>query len=161
MIADLVQAGHGRQYGSGARRQHDPVGRDHLVADRQLLGGHEAPGDRVDGYVGQSFPVVTARLCDRVDPSEDAVPDGGPVGAVEAGVNAQPLAGGRQLGDLGRVDEHLGGNAAHVQTGPAERAVFHHGDVPIVVFGPDHRISRAGAYYQQVETAHLDLIFCE
>ena len=148
------QAIHVGNGGPGSGRHHDPLRGDGLVSHRRRAGADEAGGVGVDGHVGQTLPVGEPALGEGVDPTEDPVANRGPVGAVEAGVNAQALGVGRQRGHLGGVHEHLGGDAAHVEAGAAEEAVLGDSDVPVAVLGPDHRIARARPDDQQVEATH-------
>jgi hypothetical protein len=100
-------------------------------------------------------PVVPAAGGDRVDPAEDPVPDVGPAHLVDAGVDPVPPGVPDVLGDIGRVDVHLGRDAADVQAGAAEDAVLDQADVEMVEPVVDDRVAGAAADDDQVMMAHL------
>ncbi|SIK86837.1 Uncharacterised protein [Mycobacteroides abscessus subsp. abscessus] len=62
---------------------------------------------------------------DGIDPAEDPIPDIAPPGAVNRAVHAQPCALTCLIGQVRRIDEHLGRDATDVQTGTAVRASVH------------------------------------
>src|SRR5699024_6940509 len=123
--------------GPGAGGDHDAVGGQLLDGgprgDREAPRAEEARLAQVGaGVRAARAAVLEAAGGDRVDPSEDAVADVAPAHALETRVDPVPggLADGG--GDLGRVDEHLRGNAAHVEAGTAEGARLDDRDLQIV-----------------------------
>ncbi len=112
-------------------------GDDHLVggellavvgAQRVPAVGLSRPKPGVAGvhpHVGQAALVLFAAGRDRIYAAlEDAVDDVGPADLVDRGVDAVPGALADGLGDLGGVDEHLGGNAPDVEAGATEGALL-------------------------------------
>ena len=88
---DLVDAGHVRQRGAGAGRDHDLVGGDSHAGpgvDRALGDEGGVPLEQPDTRVALG-PVVPPALGDRVDAGEDPIPDRGPVRRLEAGADAE------------------------------------------------------------------------
>ena len=99
----------------------------------------------VHGDVGEAFSVGEAVVGDRVDPPEDAVSDGRPVGSVEGGVDPQFRSSLGGKSQVSGVDQHLGGNATPVHAGTTEGPGLDNGHVPVVVFGADQGVAGAGA----------------
>ena len=132
---------------NGTPDRDDDVG-DHGVAaggDDHLVGGEGVTGRDLQGAragepgvteerggVGAVDAVVLPAARDRVDPAEDAVADVLPAHPVQGGVDAEPPAGGDGVGDVGGVDEHLGGDAADVEAGAAEGAALDQGDLLVL-----------------------------
>ncbi len=155
VVVDMEQAGDVGDEAARARGEDELVAEDDLVADLELFVTDEAGVVLEDGDVAEALAVVFAALGDGIDPAEHPIPDGRPIGAVALGVHTQlgPLPFG-EFSDLGRVHEHLRGDASDVETGPSEEAALHDGDVQVVVFGPDDRVSRAGTDDDEVEGLH-------
>ena len=109
---------------------------------------------RNDGRVLAMGPVVLAAARDGVDPAEDAVADVLPAHPVQGGVDAEAGAGGDGVGDVGGVDEHLGGDAADVQAGAAEGAALDDRDLLVLEVRRDEGVAGAGPDDREVEVRH-------
>src|SRR5690606_26404406 len=146
------------QDGAGARAQHDRVRADALLGpvgagDDQLLRADEPRGAAQQGEVLIVLVIAAVLLttgAERVDAPEDAIADRGPVHALERLGEPEASGIGRSRGDLGRVHEHLRGDAAEVQAGPAEDAIGAHAavdlhDGAVCEVGAGERVRRAGA----------------
>jgi hypothetical protein len=150
-------------------------GRDHRArpgGDHDLVRGDGLPGAGVQGvYVDEPRvsleegdvavrqPPLAPAGRDRVDAAEDAVADLGPAGSMEGGVHAQPRPVPGRLGEVGGVDEHLGGDAADVEAGAAEGALLEEGDAPVGEALVHDRVPRAGADDREVEVrAHRVIV---
>ena len=117
----IVEPGDVRDPGTRAGGDHERVGGDLLLADGQQLGTDEPCVARGTGSRSLLRAVVLTAGRDRVDPAEDPVADLGPAGRSprpRAIAERRGVPGG--LGEVGRVDEHLGRDAADVQAGAAE-----------------------------------------
>ena len=124
-----------------------------MHAHSQTPVAHETRVALEHGDVGAfgADSIATSAVGNRIDPPEDAIPNSGPIGAVKAGGDA--VAARRRDGvcDVGRVHEHLGGDAPHVQAGAAEDAPFDDRNRPVVEFRAGDGVSRAGSDDDQVE----------
>ena len=151
MIARFGKTGNVGSESPRSRSQHNLVGGNNLFADLQLSGSDEMSVLLVNGHVGETLAVFLTARRNRVYAVEHAVTDGRPVGSLEARVNAVAPAVLSQFGQLGGVDQHLGRYAANVEAGSAEQATFDDGDIPIVVFRVDNRVSRSGTDDDQIK----------
>src|SRR5699024_905364 len=89
--------------------------------DGELVWAGEPGLAQVGGGVGAAAAaVLQAAGGDRIDAAEDAVADVAPAHAFQPGVDAEPGGLTDAGGHFGRINEHLGGDAAHVQAGSAE-----------------------------------------
>ena len=113
-----------RDGGPAAGGDHDPVGRERHVRplDVQLAGTGEPGVPLVERDVAAPLgAVVPPGRGDRVDPAEHAVADVGPAHLVDGRVDPQVPGPAHGAGEVGGVHEHLGGDAADVEAGAAER----------------------------------------
>ncbi len=74
--------------------------------------------------IARGAPIVLATVCDGIDPPEDARDDVVPAHLIDVRVDAILRGAANGLGDLGGVDEHLGGDAADIQAGTTESTLF-------------------------------------
>jgi hypothetical protein len=157
----LVQPGDVRDDRPAARGDDEPVRSDLggaavVQPDGHRLAAGEPPGAREDRGVGprRALPERSPAGLDLVHPGEDAIPHRGPVHGLDPAVDAEFAAAPGALGQVGRVDVHLGRDAAHVQAGAAERPPFDDGDVPVIELAPGDGVTRAGPDDDQVEMTH-------
>jgi hypothetical protein len=141
------------------RRDHRPRSRgdDHLLGGELVaaLGAQQIAViglDRpetgvlvVDVDVGGGPPVVFATDRDRVDAPEHARDDVVPTHPIDAGVDAVAGGGADCLGDLGGVDEHLGGDAPDVEAGSAECSLFADRDAFARIAIVENAVARTGS----------------
>ena len=153
---DAVQALDVQQPRSAAGSDDPPV-----RGDRDAGAGVEGhrPGEpgrlAVDRDVVGLLAVGLAVGGDRVDPAEDPVADGRPVGPDAVDVDAEPgrLAG---LDDpVGRQDEHLRRDAPHVEAGATEATLLDQADVEVVQARGDDGVARPRADDDEVVVAVL------
>ena len=124
------------------------------VETSRARGAGEAGAAEEDGRVLAMGPVVLAAARDGVDPAEDAVADVLPAHAVRVASMPKPGAGGDGVGDVGGVDEHLGGDAADVQAGAAEGAALDDRDLLVLEVRRDEGVAGAGPDDREVEVRH-------
>ena len=98
--------------------------------------------------------VVPPGRGDRVDPAEHAVADVGPAHLVDGRVDPQMAGPAHGAGEVGGVHEHLGGDAADVEAGAAERPVLDERHVEVLEPRVEERVARAGADDDQVVVPH-------
>src|SRR4029077_19676140 len=110
----------------------------------RALPGHPA-GAVEPGDVGQPPAVLLTGVRNRVDPPEDPVPDRPPVGWTRAGPDPQLRPGLGVPLEVGRVDEHLRGDAPDVEAGAAEAALLEDRDPSAPRGGGACRVCRTGA----------------
>ena len=109
-----------------------------------LLGAGETGVAVVEGDVRAAARAVGVAVDrDGVDAAEDPIADVAPANLVDRGVDAEPARVPDVLRDVGRVDVHLGRDAADVDAGAAEDAVFDDGDVEVGEAVVDDRVPRA------------------
>jgi hypothetical protein len=161
MIVSLVWNGTSVRPGTGggtaARRDDDLLSGDGLAGagvERAVADEARVALEERGVRVRLGAPVPSGDR-DRVDPPEDPVPDLGPAGALEPGVDAEPVAVRGGVRDVRGIDEHLGRDAADVQAGAAERALLQDRDGPVGEPLVDDRVARAGADHREVEVGHL------
>ena len=127
----------GRHDGTCAHGQHNPIGRNLGSVEDHRTVTREPGGMAVDGHVVQRLAVGQSGIGNGVDPAEDAIPDGRPVGLTCRGSESEvvTVAGGQA--DVSGVDQHLGWDAAAVHAGSAEGPRFCDGHVPVVMLRTD------------------------
>ena len=113
----------GRRLGVGTGGQHDVAPDQPATGDLDGVGGHE-PALALDvvDLAGLHEPLQAL-----VEPADDAVlvaVDPAHVDRLEGRLDAELLALACAVGDLGRVQQRLGRDAAHVQAGAAELALL-------------------------------------
>jgi hypothetical protein len=162
VVRDGVQTRDVGDPGAGARRDHDLVRGDlHSGAGVDLARPGEPAGAVVNVDVGQPPAELLARVRDRVDPPEDPVPDRPPVGWTRPGPDAEcrPVLGVPL--EVGRVDEHLRGDAPDVETGAAEAALLEDRDPSAGEAVVHDRVAGTGADDGEVVVGHPPSIRCE
>ena len=125
-LAVDVQAGQALGVRPGG--QHDVPALVPLAVDLDR-GGADQPAHALDEG---DLPALHQALQALVEPRDDAVlvlVDRGHVDAVEGGPDAELLALAAGVGDLGRVQQRLGRDAAAVQAGAAELVLLDQGDL--------------------------------
>ena len=135
---------------------HEPVRGDlGAVGEPQPVVGDEA------GVLAEQADVPALRAValpgrrDRVDPAEDAVTDLTPPDPVEGEVDPERRRVLGRAGQVGRVDVHLGGDAADVEAGAAERPALDQRDAPVVEPLIGDRVGRSAADDAQVDVSGL------
>ena len=75
-------------------------------------------------------------------------------------MRVNPEAGGlaHRMGHVRGVDEHLGGDAPHVQAGAAEDPLLADGDALVGVTLVENRVPRTGSDDRNVELLHVRLL---
>ena len=142
-----------RDYRAGAGSNNDLIGADDVIAGLDGLRADEASVLVVDGDIRGlvAATVVLAALGDLVDAVvEDALHNGVPLHVVDLGVNAEALAFAGGEGDIGCVDVHLGGDAADIQAGATEAALFNDGNLLIVKIAVGNGVAGTGANDDEV-----------
>ena len=156
-VGVVLHAGIGvdlRDYRAGASSDDDLVGADDVIAGLDGLRANEASVLIIDGDIWGlvTAAVVLAALGDLVNAVvEDALHDGAPLHVVDLGINAEALAFAGGEGDIGGVDVHLGGDAADVQAGATETALFDDGNLLIVKVAVSNGVAGTGADDDEVE----------
>ena len=136
---------------SCAGREHDLAAPVVDAVDLDGPVGDEAGVTADDGDVVLAVAVRLARGGDGVDAAEHPVDDVGPADAGDLRVDAEALEATGLEGEVGGVDQHLGGDASPVHAGAAEQVAFDDADRPVVELGRQDRVAGARADDQQVE----------
>ena len=113
----------GKRPGPRPRRDDDLVGADLHVADQQRVGVDETSVTLEQRHPRPVAAPLPPGSRNRVDAAEDAVADGGPVSPLEVQVDAEPGCLPRGHGTFSGDHEHLGGDAATIQTGAPEHGI--------------------------------------
>ncbi len=157
LVRGVAQPVDRRDPDPGTGGDHEPVGGDlGAVVEPEPPVADEAGvlAEQVD--VGALGAVALAVGGDRVDPTEDAVTDVRPAHAVEGEVHPQRGGVLRGAGQIGRVDVHLGGDAADVEAGAAERVpALDQGDAPVVEALIGDGVGRTTADQAEVDVSGL------
>ena len=150
------------------RRDHRPrAGGDHHLFGGELfaaVGAQQIPTvglnrtetgvPVVDVNIGGGPSVVFTADRDRVDAPEDARDDVVPTHPVDVRVDAVTGGGADRFGDLGGVDEHLGGDASDVQAGSAECSLFADRDSFAGIAFVENAVARTGSDDREVVGLH-------
>ena len=156
-VHDVRQAGAGDRRAGAARS-----GRDDDVAGAQLAAVHRQPAAagqaRAAGFHGDPAALHLRRYPGTQARGDRLLPRHGGAQVV-AGTLYRDAVGGavaRLLQQLGRVDQGLGGDAAGVETHPAEVVAFHQRRAQAARRGPfrGHVAARAAAHHGHVEVTH-------
>ena len=137
----------------GADCEHDSFAAELLPVDLEHPGSDEA--GLADVHIDPTpAPGLDRVLRRRIDAREDAVADGGPVGADQLG--ADPVAAGvaDRLGDIGRVHQHLRRDAAAVEAGTAEPIALDDRDTQTVEARGREHVAGPRADDHQVVVGH-------
>ena len=140
----------------GTGRDDEPVRGDlGAVVEPQSGLGDEAAVLTEQADVPTLRPVALARRRDRVDPAEDAVPDLAPPDPVEGEVHPERAGVLGRAGQVGRMDVHLGRDAADVEAGATEGAALDQRDAPVVEAFVGDGVGRSAADDAQVDVSGL------
>ena len=153
---DVVQAFDVQQPRSAAGSDDPPV-----RGDRDAGAGVEGHRSGEPGLLAVDRDVVGLLAVglaiggDRVDPAEDAVADGRPVGPDAVDVDPEPGRLARLDDPVGRQDEHLRRDAPHVEAGATEATLLDQADVEMVQARGDDGVARPRADDDEVVVAVL------
>ena len=146
-------------YRTAAGRDHQPVGGDRVRRpDVQLSRPDEACARVENGDIVASLPVAPTVCGHGINPTEDPIPNLPPTDAAEIQINPEPGRLHCRGSKIGRVDEHLAGNAANIEAGPAERAHFDQGHAQMVKPVVDDGVSGSGADDAEVKVPHPAIV---
>jgi len=158
-VGGLRQAGHVEGPGPRAGGDDDVRRGDPRVADLQRRGVDEAGLAVEDRDVLAALAPVEAAGGDGVDAAEDPVADRRPVGVPELELHTKPACLGDARGEVRGQHEHLGGDAAAVEAGAAERLVaLDQGDIPVGEPFVDERVPGPGTDDGEVEVLHAAIL---
>ena len=114
-----------RDHRTTAGRDHHPVGGNGVCrADVQLPRPDEARAGVEDRDIIASLPMPSTLSGHGINPVEDPIPNLEPMDALEIQIHPEPGRLHCRGCQIGRMNEHLAGNAANVEARPAERAHF-------------------------------------
>jgi hypothetical protein len=111
-----------------------------------------------DGDVVTSLPEASTVGSLWVDPTENPIPNLPPPDAAEVQINTEPGRLDRRGRKIGRVDEHLAGNAADIEACATECAHFDQGNAQLVEPVVDDGVSGSGADDAEVKVPHLAIV---
>ena len=143
-----------RNHRTGAGGNDDLVTADDMLAGLNGLRADKTGVLVVHGDIRGFFAaaVLFTALGNLIDAvGKDSVNDGIPIHAIDLSIKAQPAGLARRQGNIGGVDIHLGGNAAYVEAGPAEGALFNDGDFLVIKIWAWDGVSGASADDDEVE----------
>ena len=146
-------------YRTAAGRKHQPVGGDRFRRpDVQLSRPDEARVRVENGDIVASLPVAPAVRGHGINSTEDPIPNLPPTDAAEIQINPEPGCLHSRGSKIGRVDEHLAGNAADIEAGPTERPHFDQCHAQLVKPVVDDGVSGSGADDAEVKVPHPAIV---